>query len=78
MKPSNQELINKYIEELKKCKKQLKLVEEMRHEFTLPNHRYFSLLPFEQEMLKKGANNRKVELEQQINKCYRQIGKYSI
>jgi len=78
MQPTKQEIVEKYIKIREKCLIELQQVVTTQQEFKKPNHKYFALPEFEQEMLQKGLRNRKVELEQEINKCYRQIGRHSI
>lgn len=78
MKPDNTEIILKYSEDLKKSKKELEQAFELRDELKKPSHRYSDMIPFDLQMLAKGVRNRQVELEQNISKCYKQIGRYTI
>lgn len=79
MKPTSQEIVEKYKKEREECLIELKEVHRIQTDLKTPDNFFVTTLsPFELEMLAKGTRNRKVELEQQINKCYRQIGKHSL
>lgn len=73
MKPSNEEIIDKYKKEADELKVELKEVQGFLDN-RIPDH-YPELYPREFEMMKKGYRNRKVEIEIHINKIKRNIGK---
>lgn len=73
MKPSNEEIIDKYKLEADELKTELKEVQGFLN--TRVANDYPELYSREFEMMRKGYRNRKVEIETHINKIKLNIGK---